>query len=89
MTTRQFYSEYWKPLLMTIIPTIIITGFTTFMSVRIAIATIQVRVDNHDKELDEIKHDVEIYQQSVFELQKDCQYIKGNLGIQTTRGTRQ
>ena len=55
MSPKAFFSEYWKPLLMTIIPTIIITGVTTFMSVKIAIAVIQVEVINNKESIKKIK----------------------------------
>lgn len=88
MTVRQFYSEYWKPLLMTIIPTIVIMGFTTFMTVKIAIEVLNVKTENNKESINRLDKHNEIYDRYVLELQQDCQYIKGQLEIVTTRGGR-
>ena len=86
MTTQQFYSEYWKPLLLTIIPTILLTGFATFMGVKVALAVHQEQIKQNKESIVEIKKHNEIYDRSVYELQQDCQFIKGSLNITNTRG---
>ena len=79
MTTRQFYSEYWKPLLLTIIPTVLITGFATFMSVKVALAVHAEKINHNLEQVKENKKDIS-------DLKRDCAWIKGTLGITTTRG---
>ena len=86
MTVRQFYSEYWKPLFMTIVPTIFLTVFASYVGVKIAITEIQKDVYYLQKQLDEHIDEFGFYKEkdkyqgeSLFRLQmnqlslsKDC-----------------
>ena len=86
MTTKQFYSQYWRPLFMTIIPTILLTGFAAYIGVKTAIAEIKKDVYYLEKRFDQHLEDFGYYRQkdayqseSLFRLQmnqvslaKDC-----------------
>lgn len=86
MTVRQFYTEYWKPLFMTIIPTILLTGFAAYVGVKVAITEVKKDVYYLEKRFDQHLDDFGYYRakdtyqsESLFRLQmnqvslaKDC-----------------
>ena len=89
MTTKQYFAEFGKPILIVLIPTIIISSITTFVSIKTGLAVVINNIEHIEDEISEIKHHNDIYDNTIWELQKDCQYIKGTLGLQTIRGDKQ
>lgn len=81
MTTKQFYTEYWKPILLTIVPTIIIMSVSTFVSVKVALAVQNEKINNNCTNIEKLEFHNQIYDNSVLRLQRDCAYIKGVLGL--------
>jgi len=63
MTTKQFYSEYWKPLILTIVPTILLTSFSSYLGVRVAIAETKKDVQRQEERFNEHLLDFEFYKQ--------------------------
>jgi len=81
MTAKQFYTEYWKPILLTIVPTIIIVSASTFVSVKVALAVQNEKIGTNCNNIKKIEFHNQLYDNSVLRLQRDCAYIKGVLGL--------
>jgi hypothetical protein len=77
MTTKQFYSELWKPILATIVPTILIMGVTTLIMVRIGLARHEEKIEQNKKDIERSEFVDNIQTGRINKLQQDVSFLKG------------
>lgn len=84
MTSRQA-TDIGK-MLIPDIKTIIMAAIGAYIGVKVSIAEINININWLKEDIKELKHNDEIHDNSITDLQKDNFLIKGKMGLYNVRG---